>query len=132
MPKIDLTISISVILAVCAIISPIATTLINNRYQLKLKDLEYQQKEKESSFFYRRGVYEDYLRCTGKCIAHPTRENIQEYGKIYALALIYFPENLIADLRIPAYRNIMKERWDSANSGLNKIAPKIRTILQSM
>lgn len=101
MPEIDLTISISVILAVCAIISPIATTLINNRYQLKLKDLEYQQKEKESSFFYRRGVYEDYLRCTGKCIAHPTRENIQEYGKIYALALIYFPENLIADAQQP-------------------------------
>ena len=74
MPEIDLTISISVILAVCAIISPIATTLINNRYQLKLKDLEYQQKEKESSFFYRRGVYEDYLRCTGKCIAHPVQQ----------------------------------------------------------
>ena len=131
MPEIDLTISISVILAVCAIISPIATTLINNRYQLKLKDLEYQQKEKESSFFYRRGVYEDYLRCTGKCIAHPTRENIQEYGKIYALALIYFPENLIADLE-SLHTEIYEERWDSANSGLNKIAPKIRAILRSM
>lgn len=119
MPEIDLTISISVILAVCAIISPIATTLINNRYQLKLKDLEYQQKEKESSFFYRRGVYEDYLRCTGKCIAHPTRENIQEYGKIYALALIYFPENLIADLE-SLHTEIYEERWDSANSGLIK------------
>ena len=44
MPKIELTITISVILALAAIISPIFTAIINNRYQLKLKKLELKQK----------------------------------------------------------------------------------------
>lgn len=50
--KLDLTVTITAILGIAAIISPIATALINNRHQLKLKKLEYQQKEKESSYFY--------------------------------------------------------------------------------
>jgi len=95
MPKLDLTISISVILAVCAIISPIATAIINNKHQINLKKLEYAHKVAETSLFYKRGIYEDYLRCVGKCFSSRTQEALQEYGKTYALALIYFPASLI-------------------------------------
>ena len=76
MPEIDLTISISVILAVCAIISPIATTLINNRYQLKLKDLEYQQKEKEDSV----RSAQTFRKYKIKGIKFPTSSPIQAKG----------------------------------------------------
>lgn len=38
--KIDFTITISVILALAAIISPIIVSIINNKYQLKLKQIE--------------------------------------------------------------------------------------------
>ena len=40
--KLDLTVTITAILGIAAIISPIATALINNHHQLKLKKLEYQ------------------------------------------------------------------------------------------
>ena len=46
--KLDLTVTITAILGIAAIISPIATAIINNHYQLKLKKLEYQQKEKDA------------------------------------------------------------------------------------
>ena len=45
MPKIDLTITISVIVALCAIISPIFTTLLNNRYLFKLEESKQKTKE---------------------------------------------------------------------------------------
>lgn len=59
MPTIDLTISVTAILAISAIISPIATAIINNRHQYKLKELEYKHENEKSSLFYKRGVYED-------------------------------------------------------------------------
>lgn len=129
--KLDLTVTITSILGIAAIISPIATAIINNRYQIKLKKLEYQQKEKENSFFYKRGVYEDYLKRTGECIAYLTEDTLQKYGEIYGLALIYFPENLIEDLK---KLNQIIRNADSKDRIVlfNDLAPKIRAILQSM
>lgn len=127
----DLTITVSAILGISAVISPIATAIINNRYLLKLKKLEYEHQDKKESFFYKRGVYEDYLRYTGKCIAFATQENLQEYGKIYSLALIYFPEELVDDLKA-LNDTIHNSRWDVSSSLLNELAPKIRNKLQNM
>lgn len=42
MPKIDPTITISIILAICALFAPSITALINNRHQYKMKQLELQ------------------------------------------------------------------------------------------
>ena len=132
MPKFDLTISISVILAICAIISPIATTIINNVYQLKLKKLKYKQKEIEAFSYYKRGVYEDYVRYTGQCLARPAqRDNLEDYGKFYGLALIYFSEELISDLQ-QLDTAIYNRQWDLANSLWKEFTPKIRNALKSM
>ena len=98
MPTIDLTISVTAILAISAIISPIATAIINNRHQDKLKELEYKHENEKSSLFYKRGVYEDYLRCVGRVVAFSDNESFKEYGRIYPLALIYFPESLYDQL----------------------------------
>lgn len=129
--KLDLTVTITAILGIAAIISPIATAIINNRYQLKLKKLECQQKERENSFFYKRGIYEDYLKYTGKCITYPDKDVVHEYGEIYGLALIYFPENLLDDLE--NLDHMIKTSNSKEKTALfNKLAPKIRDILKSM
>jgi len=47
MPEISLSFTITAIIALCALISPIATTLLNNRHQLKIKELELKQKHYE-------------------------------------------------------------------------------------
>ena len=56
--KLDLTITVTAILGIAAIISPIATTIINNRYQLKLKKLEFQQIHLEKTTYYIRSIFE--------------------------------------------------------------------------
>lgn len=42
MPKIDPTITISIILAICALFAPSITAIINNRHQYKIRKLELQ------------------------------------------------------------------------------------------
>ena len=130
--KFDLTVTITAILGIAAIISPIATAIINNRYQLKLKRIELDQELRKETFFYRRGVFEDYLRFTGQLITyHSSEEHKSKYGAIYPLALIYFPDRLATDVML-LNDSITKQNWTLALNQLNALAPKIRTLLQTM
>ena len=88
--------------------------------------------EKEKvSLFYKRGIYESYLKSVGKCIACWNETSLREYGEIYPLALMYFPENLQPSI-ISLDELISKQNWNNATTSLNELAPKIRTILQNM
>jgi hypothetical protein len=131
MLKVDLTITISIIITICAIISPIITTLLNNHHLYKMKKLEVKLDAEKSAYFYKRGVYEDYLKYTGQYIIVRDTDTSLKYGSIYPLALIYFPTNLVNEI-ININYEINELRWDTAMDCLNTIAPIIREILQSM
>ena len=115
--KIDSTITISVVIAVCAIISPVFTTLLNNHHIYKMKKLDENAALRKSSYLYKQGIYEDYLRYTGQCIAHCSHDSLEKYGATYALALIYFPEEL-HDKMIKLNDDILSYSWDDALKNL--------------
>ena len=131
MPKVDLTVTISVIIAICAIISPIITTHLNNHHLYKMRKLDDATQLRKDSYFYKRGVYEDYLRYTSQCLTNPSASTLNEYGKTYALALIYFPDELQEQL-IAINEAISNHMWANALSNLNGIAPVIRKQIQKM
>lgn len=131
MPEIDLTITISVVIAVCAIISPVITTLLNNHHLYRMKKLDLKQEAEKSSYFYKRGIYEEYLKCAGRCVANANSEAMQEYGKTYPLAIIYFPEDLRPEL-MRINNLICSYSMQEARAALDELAPKICTILQNM
>ena len=131
MPKVDLTITISVVIAVCAIISPVITTLLNNRHLYKMKKHDMKLEAEKSSYFYKRGIYEEYLKLAGKCVADANHDSMREYGEIYLLALVYFPEELRPDL-IRINSLICSYSWKESRLALDELAPKICTILQTM
>lgn len=131
LPKIDLTITITVVIAVCAIISPVLTALINNHHLYKMKKLDMKLEYEKSSAFYKRGIFETYVKTTGKCIFSRKDEDIKEYGAIYPLALLYFPDELRPDLE-ELNQLIIEEYWKEAGISLSNISPKIRKMLQTM
>lgn len=131
MPKIDLTITVTVVIAVCAIVSPVITTLLNNHHLYKMKKLDMKLESEKSSNFYKRGIYEEYLKVTGKCVAYPEDNLINNYGEVYLLALVYFPEELRPEL-ICINDLIVGLSWEEARKALNELAPKICTILKTM
>lgn len=99
MPKIDLTVTISVIVALCAIVSPIATAIINNRYQLKLRKMDIYQKTLENTMLYKRSIFENYLKYAGRCIFHSDVNALKDYGEYYLLALLYAPIELHTEMK---------------------------------
>ena len=83
--SIDLTVTISVIIALCAIISPIIVSIINNHYQIKLKKIEINQINKAK-------IFEDYLCNLQRYIKYQTSDNKMKYGESYGKALVYASE----------------------------------------
>ena len=94
MPRFDLTIIISVIVAMCAILSPIITSIINNVHHTKIRKLELNYQLYEVHALHIREIFENYLTSLGKCINYINAADAKEYNTYYSLALVYSPESL--------------------------------------
>ena len=131
MPKIDLTVTISVIIALCAIVSPILTAIINNRHQLKLRKLELRQKQYENTIMYQRNIFENYLRYSGKCLSRANSDSLREYGEYYLIALMYAPSE-IKEKMISANNFLQNYDLDAAGKIYEELAPMIHALLQKL
>ena len=96
--SVDLTLTVSVILGLSAIVSPILVAIINNHHQYKMKKLEYKQKEHEENILYKRRVFMDFLRALNKVCQVPSDDNISSYSECYSLAYIYLPDYVRKDM----------------------------------
>lgn len=85
LPQVDLTITISVILALCAIISPVLVTIFNNRSQYKIRKLEIESRQKYE-------ITEQYLKAVSKYISMDSLANFKEYNEARGLIYIYIPK----------------------------------------
>ena len=128
--KFDLTITVSVIVALCAIISPIITSVINNHYQIKLKEIELHEKNLEQTVFYKRTIFENYLKYAGRFILDFSNETAQNYGEWYALALLYAPESLHSQMN-QLHKYLRSYSSDAANELLEQITPQIHTLIST-
>lgn len=129
MPKIDLTITISVIVALCAIISPIFTTLINNRYLFKLEESKQKQKVYENTTLHKREIFENYMMYAGQCIYYSDPDALKDYGKYYFPALMLVPAYLRPDM-IEANQLMQRGQFDEVVKLFEKISLQLNTIIQ--
>ena len=69
MPKVDFTITISILLAICALFAPSITALINNHHQYKMRKLEltYDAQTHYSDLIYKNkyDTYQTFLNAAG-------------------------------------------------------------------
>lgn len=129
--KFDSTITITVVIAISAIISPIITTLLNNHHLYKMRKLDDETELRKTSYFYKRGIFEDYMRYAGQCVTHATSDALENYGATYALALIYFPDELL-DKIIDINAALNRHQWEDALVKLNELSPELRRQLQKL
>lgn len=129
MPEIDLTITISVIVALCAIISPIFTTIINNRHLLKLEESKQKQKLYENTTLHKREIFENYMMYAGQCIYYADANALKDYGKYYFPALMHAPSYLRPDM-IKANQLMQQDQFDDVVKLFEKISLQLNTIIQ--
>lgn len=105
---------ISCVTLAAAILSPILTAWINNRYQFKMKALEVEHADQQSSTLHHRQIIENYLMAAGAASYDFNLKNAAEYSKYYALAFAYLPNDCYEQMRklnsIIEDRNIPKSR----------------------
>ena len=131
MPNLDLSFTITAIIAICALVSPIATTLINNHHQKSMKKLEYQEQEKQRKIERKREIYEDYVRAAGACIQHANPEALLEFGRHSAQILCYVPDDLIDDIQ-QLEKLVFDGNRRPSQQQLDVVVVKLRPLLQEL
>lgn len=129
-PKVDLTISISVILALAAIISPVLTAIINNVHQTKIKKMELEQQNYENTVMYKQTIFENYLKASGKCIFYSDASALKEYGEHYFRALMFADAEIRNDM-IKANDYMQKYEWTKASTVIEELSAKIYASLRT-
>lgn len=131
MPEVDLTVTISTILGVSAIISPVLTSIINNIHQRSMRKLELKQKRYEQNNLYKRTIYENFLRAFNKVCQLHSHENIALYAESYSLAYIYVPDHVRKDLGAVNLL-ISKGHWEEAIKYVDAISMDIYKEMQKL
>lgn len=134
--------TVTVIIAIAAIISPILVALINNHHQAKMKELEfahYEQLKKleldatrnKENKDYLHSIFENYLQSTSRCIANPTGENRKIYGENYSISFVYFPPKAHSKLK-SINSSIRNHEYDSANDQLEELSIWLSALMKEM
>ena len=134
--------TVTIVIALAAIVSPILVALINNAHQSNLKKLELEHSERlkaqelkaqheERNMRYLYSIYENYLQSTSRCIANPSRDNIKLYGENYSISFVYFPPNCHDQLK-SINESIRECHWEDANKELEHLSIWLSGIMKEM
>lgn len=127
----SLSIMITIIVALCSVVCPLATSHMANRHDTKIRRMEYEHKLIEDRYYHLRDIYEVYLKNAGSVMTLPEDAPFSGYGESYLLALMHAPKNLQAKM-IEADRLLQEHKWKEARPLLEKLTFDIRKILQEL
>lgn len=113
------------IVAICALVSPILTAACNNWHQRKMKQLEYEHQDKKWRLNREREMYEGYIRAAGAAVQAPTNENLKEYGSYSAIASYYAPKFVQINIR-------KMDELISLDGRLNEKVNLLNEVIESM
>lgn len=131
MPNLDLSFTITAIIALTSLISPIITCLINNHHQLKIKELELKQQAQIKLVDYKKEIFENYLKYAGAYVYNCNAEVQTQYGKYSFLAMTYAPKNISNEIEL-INENLLNLNYESAIIKLNLLTISIRSFLQQL
>lgn len=131
MPEIDLTISITSVLAICAIVSPILTACINNAHNTKIKKLELKEEKYRNTVLHKRDIYENYLKTAGRCIYYADSDALKDFGEYHMQALVWADDELF-DKMTNISKLMYDEDWRNSRVLLEEIAPLIHEKIEKL
>lgn len=85
--KFDFTVSFALLLTLCSIVLPTITTILNNRHQIKMCEMDFNFDKKFS-------VVEAYIESVGNCLELCSRANLSQYNKAKGMLYLYVPKKL--------------------------------------
>lgn len=114
-----------------SIAGPIITTILTNRYQLKLRKLDYQQKRIDELNSARTQAITAFISDTGKCLVCPDASARHSCGYSYHNVYAFVPESLWPQLD-NLYSCICGHDWETAIELFPAIAIIVTIIKQTI
>lgn len=131
MLKLDLSFTITAIIAVISLLSPILTALINNRHLKKMRLLELEQERYAKNVLFKRQVFENYISMAGEFLTIGSAAVYKDFGSAHALAYLYADEELRHDMS-NLHQNLVEHNGVQAKQDFAKIVPQVNAILNSL
>ena len=112
-----------------SVISPIITTWMNHRFQLKLAELDARNKEIENHYLKKRDIIEKFISATGKCLFHANDSVLRECGESFYAIYAYTPASLWPDID-RLLLMIRKREYEQAQDHFSALTKSLSGILQ--
>lgn len=126
MLNLDLSFTITAIIALISLISPILTTIINNFHDSKIRELELKNRIYEQTVIYKRDIILSYLSSVGKCISYCETTDLKDYGFYYAKSIALITNDNTIELMKKLNQEIVDHSWDSASKIFHTLIPYIK------
>lgn len=117
-----------VISIIGTIAGPIITALINNKHQLRLREMDIKEKQISKYCEYRRCAIENFLSSTSKYLSDCQYKNVEVCGENFFQVYSYVPQNLWNSLNT-LYSYICEENIPEARTLFLELSNQLAGIL---
>ena len=129
--KFDSSITLSLVIALAAIVSPVITTYLNNKHQLKLLIVEKEFDRKKEYEEYINSIINNFLKNVGNFIAYPTSENLSDFEESFYILMMIIPKENYYTFQ-SFLNNMVDQDFELCRYGLeNEIIPILLKVKNS-
>jgi len=128
--QVDLTVTISVILGLAAIVVPVIGQIISAIHDSYVRKIEIAEKRFTDFDLHRRAILENAVSALGGCVTKNDIDQLRDAGEALSLALSYLDDNTYKEaLNVLSYvTNREKFKLSSLNAVIEGISTILRTI----
>lgn len=118
---VDLTVTISVILGIAAIISPVLVAIVNGFFQCKMRKIELREAVYKRTILKKQYALEKFIKALSSCAANQNEQSLKELGEYYPLAYMYSPDD-VRKTMTEVYFHAVKQNWDEVRKYIDLLS----------
>lgn len=130
MVSVDLTVTISVILGLAAVVVPTLGTIISCRVQWKIKREEMREDRRRYEQRQISDIYDTYAIAAGACVYNRSKEALADFSAASAKAMMYAPKEIVPKMRELADR-LDSADYNSAKGLVSEITEALRDAVKT-
>lgn len=112
-----------------SIISPVISTYLSNKFQLKIREYEKSDKEIEQHYLEKREILQGFIRNTGKLLNRRDTDTLKDYGEHFYLVYTYLPKEHWNKIDL-LHQHIQNTDFAAAQTSLLEISKIIAELLE--
>ncbi|MBE5984665.1 MAG: hypothetical protein E7248_15380 [Paenibacillaceae bacterium] len=112
-----------------SIISPVISTYLSNKFQLKIREYEKFDKELEQHYLEKREILQGFISNTGKLLNRRDTDSLKDYGEHFYLVYTYLPKDHWNKIDL-LHQHIQSIDYELAQTSLLEISKIIAELLE--